>query len=235
MRPLVIVAVMLASVSLSAQQQTPPRAPRSLTASQPSSTGVIELVWDSNPPEDNVDGYLVQVTDQGGGAKIVDVGNVTDFISYPLMTPLTYTFRVFAYRGEQRSGPSVAVAGIPKPSFSCAAFDSPNASPAVSIVVQDFDQSVARNNPKGALVRFDAGSSDPITRIEIDLDGDGEPGVPAIFPVGVGFDGRYIRALAFKPTSNGTWPLIVTATDTAGRTNATRCTPGITVTVGGTP
>lgn len=226
-----LVAVILA-VSLHAQAPGTPATP---TVSQPSPTGTIEVAWDPNPVDDKVDGYMVQVTDQGGGAKIFDVGNVTDFITQPLSTSITYTFKVYAYRGDLRSGPSNAVSGIPKPSFTCAPVDVPGASPAVSVVVQDFDRDVARNNPKGALIRFDAGSSDPITRIEIDLEGDGEPGVPAIFPVGVGFDGRYIRALAFKPTINGTWPLVVTATDTAGRTNATRCTPGITVTIGGTP
>ena len=209
------------------------RQPATPTVSQPSPIGTIEIAWDPNPVDDKVDGYLVEQVDQGGGAKIVDVGNVTDFVTQPLSTSVTYTFRVYAYRGELRSAASNSVAAAPKPSFVCAPTSSPNPSTAVSVVVQDFDRTVARNDPKGGLVRFDAGSSEPISRIEIDLEGDGEPGVPMIFPVGVGFDGRYIRALAFKPTINGTWPLVVTATDTAGRTNATRCTPGITVTVGG--
>jgi hypothetical protein len=210
-----------------------PRVPAAPRVSQPSPTGTVGIAWDANP--DDVDGYLVEQVDQVGAAKIIDVGKVTDFVTLPLSTSSTYTFRVYAYKSGSRSDASASVAALPVASFTCAPVASQNASPAVSVVVQDFDRSVARNNPKGALIRFDAGSSDPISRIEIDLDGDGEPGVPVIFPVGVGFDGRYIRALAFKPTINGTWPLIVSATDTAGRTNATRCTPGITVTIGGTP
>lgn len=86
-----------------------------------------------------------------------------------------------------------------------------------------------RSDPLGVLVRFDLGSDQPITRVELDLEGDGEPAVPAVFPTGLAFDGRYIRALAFKPTVNGTWPLVVTAWDAAGRVGSTRCTPGITV------
>lgn len=78
-------------------------------------------------------------------------------------------------------------------------------------------------------MRFEAGSDFPIVSLVLDLENDGEPGVAVTFPVGVGYDGRYIRALAFKPTINGTWPLVVTATDAVGRTGQTRCLPGVTV------
>lgn len=79
------------------------------------------------------------------------------------------------------------------------------------------------------LIRFDAGSSEPIVRLDLDLEGDGEPPIQVTFPAGLGFDGRYVRALAFKPTVNGTWPLVVTAYDAVGRVSATRCSPGVTV------
>ena len=59
--------------------------------------------------------------------------------------------------------------------------------------------------------------------------GNGEPSVPITFPVGLGYDGRYVRALSFKPTVNGTFPLVVTATDGVGRKGAVRCVPGMTV------
>lgn len=95
--------------------------------------------------------------------------------------------------------------------------------------MNDYPAVARRSDPLGALVRFDLGSDEPITRVELDLDGDGEPAVPVVFPVGRGFDGRYIRALAFKPTVNGTWPLVVTAWDAAGRVGVTRCSPGIMV------
>ncbi len=102
--------------------------------------------------------------------------------------------------------------------------------PVVSIVVQEFDPIAHRSDPKGALIRYDAGSSEPIVEIDVDLEGDGEPAITYRFENKVGNDGRYNRALAPKFTVNGTWPLIVTAVDAVGRKGSTRCTPGITVT-----
>jgi hypothetical protein len=102
-------------------------------------------------------------------------------------------------------------------------------SPSVSINVIDFDTTAKRSDPNGALVRFDAGSDVAINRIDLDLDGDGEPAITVRFDVGVGFDGRYIRALAFKPTVNGTWPLVIKAYNLRGETSTTTCKPGMTV------
>jgi hypothetical protein len=63
-------------------------------------------------------------------------------------------------------------------------------------------------------VRFDTSSDRPITRILVDLEGDGEPGVRMSFDGQR--DGRYARALAFKPAVNGAWQLTVTAWDDQG-------------------
>lgn len=93
-----------------------------------------------------------------------------------------------------------------------------------------FDARVSRSDPAGLLVRFEAEADAPVARLELDLEGDDEPAIPVTFPTGAGFDGRYVRALAFKPTRNGTWPLVLRATTVAGATGATRCTPGVTVT-----
>jgi len=93
-----------------------------------------------------------------------------------------------------------------------------------------FDRTTRRSDPNGLTVRFEVDSTDPIVRIEIDLDGDGEPAIPLTFPIGIGFDGRYVRGLAVKPTVNGTWPLVVSAIDARGRSGRIRCAPGITVT-----
>jgi hypothetical protein len=98
------------------------------------------------------------------------------------------------------------------------------------VLVLDFDATARRSNPNGALVRFDAGSDAPIVRVELDLDGDGEPAISVRFDVGVGFDGRYVRALAFKPTVNGTWPLTVRAWNSRGESSTATCRPGMTVT-----
>lgn len=71
-------------------------------------------------------------------------------------------------------------------------------------------------------------SAQPIQRVELDLDGDGEPAVPLVFPVGRGFDGRYVRGLRFKPTVTGTWPLVVRAWNTQNEMGEVRCV-GVTV------
>lgn len=54
-------------------------------------------------------------------------------------------------------------------------------------------------------------SVQPVTRIELGLT-DGEPAMVASFNVGAGEqDGRYFRALAFKPVRNGTFDLVLRA------------------------
>jgi len=92
-----------------------------------------------------------------------------------------------------------------------------------------YDEIARRNDPLGALIRYEAGSSEPIISMDLDMEGDGEPEQTTNFPVRVGKDGRYNRALAPKFTINGTFPLLMTATDALGRKATVRCTPGITV------
>lgn len=79
-------------------------------------------------------------------------------------------------------------------------------------------------------MRFEASGDAPISKISVDLEGDGEPSIEFSFVPENKRDGRYARALAFKPTVNGTWPLIVTAVDALGQSITTRCDPGTTVT-----
>lgn len=55
-------------------------------------------------------------------------------------------------------------------------------------------RAVARSDPKGLLVFFEAGGPARVTRVELDLLEDGEPAVVFDSP-----DARYIRALSFKP------------------------------------
>lgn len=85
----------------------------------------------------------------------------------------------------------------------------------------EYDTLVHRSDPKGMLIRFDVTSSNPVVKIDLDLVNDGEPSIPVIFLDEPRRDGRYCRALAFKPTVNGDWTLRVTATDNQGNT-ATR-------------
>lgn len=67
-------------------------------------------------------------------------------------------------------------------------------------------------------------------RVEVDLEGDGEPSLVANYPDEARRSGEYWRGATFKPVVNGTWPVVVTATDALGRSASTRCTPGMTVT-----
>lgn len=59
-------------------------------------------------------------------------------------------------------------------------------------------------------MRFEVEGPEPIARMEFDMS-DPEPAIPILFDVGRGFDGRFVRAFAFKPTTNGTWDLVVRA------------------------
>jgi hypothetical protein len=71
-------------------------------------------------------------------------------------------------------------------------------------------------------------ASRPISRIELGLD-DGEPPMVATFNVGGGDqDGRYFRAIAFKPVRSGAFTLTVRAVGSGGIQAMTTC-PGVTV------
>lgn len=87
-----------------------------------------------------------------------------------------------------------------------------------------------RSDPVGAVVQFEAESATPIAGFSFALEGSGTPPVTILTPPVEGFDGRYVRQFGIKATVNGTWPLVVSAWDTAGHTGVTRCAQGITVT-----
>lgn len=204
-----------------------------LSAQAPAGEASVVLGWDANPPEEAVQGYKIEVVLESGAAaaQVLDAGNVTQFKVPGLKPSVAYRFRVLAYDSDSSSDWSAPVSGTPNPPYGADGVCSTVAgsAPEVSIIVQSYDLQAKRSDPKGLLVRFDAGSSEPIVRVEFDLENDGEPAVPITFPSGVGFDGRYVRALAFKPTINGTWPLLVSATDAVGRKASARCSPGVTV------
>jgi hypothetical protein len=190
------------------------------------------LAWDANPPGDDVDGYRIEALEAGAAAPVlIEAGNVTQFKVTGLKPSTVYRFRVLAHAGALESDFSAPVSGAPLPPFGADGTCStvPGSAPEVSVIVQSYDLQAKRSDPKGLLVRFDLGSSEAIVRLDLDLENDGEPAVPITFPAGVGFDGRYVRALAFKPTINGTWPLLLTATDAVGRKASARCLPGVTV------
>ena len=88
-----------------------------------------------------------------------------------------------------------------------------------------------RGNPEGSEVIVDVQTDEPVTRIEFDLEGDGEPRLAVLFEFvpGMASDGRYFRRHGPKFTRNGTWPLTVRAFTLTGKTASTTCTPGITV------
>lgn len=77
---------------------------------------------------------------------------------------------------------------------------------------------------------YEAASSAPIVRLEVRLEGNGEPPIVYLFEPGVGADGRFNRRIGPKLTTNGTFPLVLTAFDTLGRSGSARCAPGVTVT-----
>jgi hypothetical protein len=203
-----------------------------LLIAQASTSASVVLSWSANPAGDEVQGYRVEVLEAGASAaQLLDAGNVVQFKVAGLKPSVSYRFRVMAYSILGESDFSAPVSSTPNPPFGADGVCAPVAgsAPEVSVIVQSYDLQAQRSNPRGMHVAFDAGSSEPIVRIELDMEGDGEPAIPITFPVGLGFDGRYVRGLDFKPTVNGTWPLLVSATDAVGRKSTTRCTPGVTV------
>ena len=88
----------------------------------------------------------------------------------------------------------------------------------VTVYIMEYDKFVHRGDPNGMLIRFDCSSAYPITTIDLELLGDGEPSIPIMFLDEPRRDGRYCRALAFKPVVNGDWVLRVTAKDNQGNT-----------------
>ena len=80
----------------------------------------------------------------------------------------------------------------------------------------EYDTNVHRGDPKGMLIRFDVTSANPVIRVDLELLDDGEPSISIMFLDEPRRDGRYCRALAFKPVVNGDWTLRVTATDNEG-------------------
>ena len=99
------------------------------------------------------------------------------------------------------------------------------------IAIIDYDKKVSRRDPKGCLIRFDVSSEERIVKVSCQMEGDGEPPVAMHFTDGP--DGRYVRALAFKPVRTGKWFPLVKAWDESGRMGMVRGATKVEVTEGG--
>lgn len=84
------------------------------------------------------------------------------------------------------------------------------------VLILDYDSVVGRSNPNGMLVRFEIASDHPVVQVELDLVEDEEPSIVINFLDEPRRDGRYVRALAFKPVREGVWTLSVKALDNQG-------------------
>lgn len=87
----------------------------------------------------------------------------------------------------------------------------------VKVFIMEYDKMVRRSDPNGMLVRFEIASQNPVVEVILNLSDD-EPAIPIYFDAKERVDGRYVRALAFKPTVNGDWLLSVHARDSEGHT-----------------
>jgi hypothetical protein len=101
----------------------------------------------------------------------------------------------------------------------------------LNVLIHDYDKTVRRSDPKGMLIRFEVESDQPVIEVTLDLVEDGEPEIPIGFKAARAQDGRYVRALAFKPTVNGDFTLRVSAKDATGRTGSTDGPEPVHVTV----
>jgi hypothetical protein len=78
--------------------------------------------------------------------------------------------------------------------------------PVLAIIYYN-DPVARRSDVNGCLIKFEFSSARPIVRGEFYCEGNGENPVAIEFPVGPGFDGRYIRQIGVKFTVNGFWTL----------------------------
>lgn len=94
--------------------------------------------------------------------------------------------------------------------------DAPDPTP-LQVFIYYNDPVAKRSDPLGCLIKYEIASDRPVTRAEFFCEGNGENPVVVEFPVGPGFDGRYIRQIGVKFTVNGTWVLRVRGFDDQGR------------------
>lgn len=90
----------------------------------------------------------------------------------------------------------------------------------LGVIIYSYDTLVRRSSPEGMLIKFEAWSAHPIRYVELDLVEDGEPSICLEFIPENKRDGRYVRALAFKPVVNGAFTLRITAIDIHGNKTA---------------
>lgn len=106
--------------------------------------------------------------------------------------------------------------------------DTPPPTGDLPVLIHGYDRLVHRSDPNGMLVRFDVGADRPVTQIKAWLN-DGEPPFVMNLPLPSPPDGRYLRAIAWKPVKNGQWTVFVQATDDQGRTGTSDGSHSVTV------
>lgn len=107
--------------------------------------------------------------------------------------------------------------------------DVPDPEP-VGVTIFYNDPVARRSDPFGCLIKFEIASARPITRAEFYCEGNGENPVAIEFPVGPGFDGRYIRQIGVKFTVNGVWTLKVKGWNDQGQVGESDGTHRVEVT-----
>jgi hypothetical protein len=97
----------------------------------------------------------------------------------------------------------------------------------LTIVLLDWQRAVARSDPYGMRVAWEASGPSPVRHIEIDTIGDDEP--PWSWTYDLATDGRGVRGFSVKPVREGTWPIVVRAMDDRGCIAETSSGPTVTV------
>lgn len=102
--------------------------------------------------------------------------------------------------------------------------------PPPTVLLMEYANTVKRSDPRGFLMPFEAASAFPIATIELFMEGDGEPSIVLEFIPENKRDGRYCRALAWKPVVNGSWIPVVRAWDINGLKGEAKGNHAVTVT-----
>jgi hypothetical protein len=85
----------------------------------------------------------------------------------------------------------------------------------MNILIFGYSSNVHRSDPLGLIIQFEVESQNPVAKIIPRLE-DGSLPIEISFIPHNGQDGRYVRALSFKPTINGTFALSIEAFDSTG-------------------
>lgn len=101
----------------------------------------------------------------------------------------------------------------------------------MSVLITSYDPTFVRGTARGHRIEWNVGSVNPIVKVEVDLEGDGESPKTIMYPSAINDDGRFFYGIFWKPVrTGGPFPLTLRVWDALGGYGEVTCSPGVTVT-----